>query len=150
MIAESMYAQCDTEGNKYLLMDSITDYESDNSIDVVPMTFISPTTSNGQRKMRKTTKGWRFCVLWKDGSTSWEHLKDLKESKPVHIAEFTVANKLVSEPAFIWWVPFTLKKRDQIIAKVNTRYLKHTHKFGIKMPKTTPEAFRPLLASNSL
>ena len=45
----------------------------------------------------------------KDGSTSWEALKDLKESNPVEVAEYAVGAKIVSEPAFAWWVPFTLK-----------------------------------------
>jgi phosphoribosylformimino-5-aminoimidazole carboxamide ribonucleotide (ProFAR) isomerase len=32
-------------------------------------------------QVRKTTKGWPLCVEWKDGTTSWEHLADLKESE---------------------------------------------------------------------
>ena len=44
----------------------------------------------------------------KDGSISWENLKDLKASKPVEeVAEYAVANRLVEEPAFKWWVPHT-------------------------------------------
>jgi hypothetical protein len=31
-------------------------------------------------------------------------LKDLKESNPVKVAEYTVANKIDDEPAFAWWV----------------------------------------------
>lgn len=50
---------------------------------------------------------------WKDGSTSREWLKDLKESNPIEqVAEYAVANKLVSEHVFAWWVPDTLKKRE--------------------------------------
>jgi hypothetical protein len=47
------------------------------------------------------------------------------------------------EPAFDWWVPHVLKKRDWIILLVRkrtTRYLKRTHKFGIEVPKTVKEA----------
>ncbi len=47
------------------------------------------------------------------------------------------------EPAFNWWVPHVLKKRNQIISLVcrwTTRYLKRTHKFGIEIPKTVKEA----------
>ncbi len=47
------------------------------------------------------------------------------------------------EPAFNWWVPHVLKKRDWIISLVckwTTRYLKRTHKFGIEVPKTVKEA----------
>jgi hypothetical protein len=47
------------------------------------------------------------------------------------------------EPAFNWWVPRVLKKRDRIIflvRKWTTRYIKRTHKFGIEVPKTVKEA----------
>ena len=50
---------------------------------------------------RRTTKGWQLLVQWKDGSTSWTPLKDLKESNPVEVAEYAVANKIADEPAFI-------------------------------------------------
>ncbi len=47
------------------------------------------------------------------------------------------------EPAFNWWVPHVLKKRDWITSLVctrTTRYLKRTHKFGIEVPKTVKES----------
>ena len=53
-----------------------------------------------------TTRGWSLLVQWKDGSTSWEKLKDLKASNPVEVAEYAVANRLVDEPAFKWWSVF--------------------------------------------
>jgi hypothetical protein len=43
---------------------------------------------------------------------------------------------------FAWWVPFTLKRRDRIITNVNTQYLKRSQTFGIKVPKTVPEALQ--------
>jgi hypothetical protein len=48
-------------------------------------------------------------------------LKDLKESNPVDVAEYVVANKLGSEPAFKWWVPYRLRKKERIIVKIKTR-----------------------------
>ena len=75
--------------------------------------------AGSNRQYRKTTKGWELCVEWKDGSTTWERLADLKESNPVEVAEYAVAQGIHDEPAFIWWVPFVLKKRDRIIAAVN-------------------------------
>ena len=33
--------------------------------------------------------------------------------------------------AFIWWVPYTLRKRDIILSAVNKRIRKTTHKYGI-------------------
>ena len=58
----------------------------------------------------------------------------------MQVAEYAVSQGIDHKPAFVWWVPFTLKKRDRIIALVNARYLKTTHKFGIRVPKTVLEA----------
>lgn len=88
------------------------------------------------RHLRCTTQGWKLNVLWRDGTTSWEHLCNLKESNPVQVAEYAVANKLVEEAAFAWWVPHVLKQRERIIGAMNSRYHKRTHKFGIEIPKT--------------
>ena len=46
----------------------------------------------------------------------------------------------MNEPAFAWWAPFALKKRDRIIAAVNKRHFKKSHKFGIELPKTVEQA----------
>ena len=86
---------------------------------------------------RKTTKGWSLCVEWKNGSTSWECLANLKESHSIEVADYAITHGLDTEPAFAWWVPFTLKRRNRIIAAVNKRYQKRTHKFGIKYRKRT-------------
>jgi hypothetical protein len=76
---------------------------------------------NRQRVPKKTTRGWKLLVRWKDGSTRWVRLEDLKESNPVELAEYAVGNKLTNEPAFRWWVPYTIKKRDRIVSKIKTR-----------------------------
>jgi hypothetical protein len=47
-------------------------------------------------------------VQWKEGSISWEKLKDLKASNPVEITEYAVVNRLIEEPAFKWWAPHVL------------------------------------------
>jgi len=55
------------------------------------------------------TKGWKLLVAWKGGSSTWVPLKDLKESHPVQVAEYALANKLLSEPAFAWWAKKVLR-----------------------------------------
>jgi hypothetical protein len=93
--------------------------------------------------MQQNTIDYQVCCQWKDGSTSWENLSDLKESQPLETAEYAVTFGIDHEPAFNWWVPHVLKKRNWIIPLVHkqtTRYLKRTHKFGIKVPKTVKEA----------
>ena len=69
-----------------------------------------------------------------------EKLAAIKDSFLVEVAEYAIAQGIDHEPAFSWWVPYILKKRDRIIAAVNKRYHKRTHKFGIRVPKTVEEA----------
>ena len=139
IIAENLYSQVDSEGRRYLLMDSIIDHKSDKNAVAKDDEFV---TLNGKQHRKKTTEGWHFNVQWKDGTTTWEPLKRLKETNPVDVADYVVANKIACEPAFAWWVPFTLKTRNRIIAAVNKRYMLRTHKFGIRVPKTVEEALQ--------
>ena len=52
-----------------------------------------------------------YCIVWKDKSTSWESLSDMKESYPVEVAEYTEAMGISGEPAFSCWTAHVLKKR---------------------------------------
>ena len=137
-IAECMYAQVDSEGHRHVLLDEIVDHRK--TPDALPMDDAFITQPNGVQKRRKTTAGWELLAQWKDGSTNWIPLKDLKNSHPVQVAEYAVGNKISKEPAFAWWVPHTLRKRNSIIAKVKSRYWLKTHKFGIELPKSVEHA----------
>ena len=98
VIAESLYSQVVDEGRLYLLMDEIIDWKrTDDAIDDSDILQIS---NNGNIHPRRTTKGWKLCTRWKDGSTSWENLKDIKESYPIQVAEFAVSQGLGNLPAF--------------------------------------------------
>jgi hypothetical protein len=132
MIAENMYAQCDIEGRQYNIMEGIIDHKTDGH-DVAPADMYIKHGSN--KKARKTTKGWHLCVEWKDGTTSWERLADLKESIPVEVYEYAATKGLLDTPIFIWWAPHVLQKRTRIIAAVTKCYHKQTNKFGIEVPK---------------
>ena len=83
-----------------------------------------------------------MCVEWKDGSSSWERLADLKESYPIQIAEYAQSKGIAEEPAFAWWTPYVLRRWDRIIASVNKQYHKRTHKFGIEIPRTVERALQ--------
>lgn len=133
MIAENIYANVDQDGRSYSILDEIIDHKKKRS---------AVSREDVTARNRITTKGWFLLVRWKDGSTSWIPLKDLKDSNPVQVAEYAVVNKLVDEPAFKWWVNKVLRRRDVIISKVKSRYWSRTHKFGIEMPKTVEEALR--------
>ena len=69
IIVENMYAQCDTEGNQYLLLKEIMDWKKDNSATSLADMYV---THGANKHFHKTTKDWQLCVEWKDGTTSWE------------------------------------------------------------------------------
>jgi hypothetical protein len=138
VIAESMYAQCDLDGNERLLFDSIIDYRIDDTAIKPDDAFV---LHNGNRHPKKTTKGVKLCVLWKDESTSWERLADIKESYPIEVAEFAVSRGLDKTPAFAWWVSAVLKTRNRVIAGVSKRrHVKKNFLFGIQVPNNVLEA----------
>jgi hypothetical protein len=72
---------------------------------------------------------------------AWIPLKDLKESHSVEVAEFAKARGIEDEPAFAWWVPYMLKKRDVIISSVKHRARKTSHKYGIEIPTSVEHAY---------
>ena len=63
-------------------------------------------------------------------------MKILKDSYPVPLSDYTVANDIQEEPYFAWWVPLTLKKSISIIQKIKSKYFQRTHKYGIRVPKS--------------
>jgi hypothetical protein len=138
IIAENIYAEVDAEGNHFLIMDEITGHKADENAIGKDEQWIQ-IGSNGQ--MRKMTEGWQLQVLWKNGTTTWEWLRNLKESNPIKVAEYAIAQGIAEDPAFTWWVPFVLKKRDRYISAIGTRYQKRTHKFGIEVPRTIKRAY---------
>jgi hypothetical protein len=115
IIAENIYSQVDDDGRRLLLLGEILDHRHDNTAIKPDDKFI---THGANRSLRRTTQGWYLQIQWRDGTTSWEALRNLKESNPVEVAEYAVANKLLEEAAFAWWVPHTLKRRDRIIATI--------------------------------
>ena len=76
------------------------------------------------------------------GETQWLPLRTVKESNPVELAEYAINNLIEKEPAFAWWVPYTLNKLDRIIKKVKAKYWHTMHKFGVRIPKSLEEAIR--------
>jgi hypothetical protein len=140
IIAENLFSQADSEGKQYMILKEICDHKKDGRAIQIADGFT--VSKNGNKVPKKTTIGWQLLVEWKDGSTDWVALKDLKESNPVEIAEYVVANKLVEEPAFKWWVADVMRRRNRIISKLKSRYWKTTHKFGIRVPKSVEEAYK--------
>ena len=92
MIAENMYAQVDSEGNKYDLLEEIIDFKKDGHALRKGDEYV--VTKRGQRRLRRTTIGRKLLVRWKGGSEQWIQLKDMKESNPVDVTEFAVSRDL--------------------------------------------------------
>lgn len=138
VIVEGMLAQVDSEGYTLTPMDAIVDHERDDS--AVSMEDKYVVTKRGQRRLQKTTSGWKFLVKWRGGSETWIKLCDLKESHPIEVAEFAKARGIDREPAFAWLVPFTLRKRDVIISALKKRLTKATQTYGIEVSATVCEA----------
>ena len=78
---------------------------------------------------------------WKYSSVDRVPIKDLKQSNPVEMAKYTVANEISDEPAFNCRVKETLRHRDGIISKLKSKYWRTSHKFGVRVPKTVKEAY---------
>ena len=139
VIAESIYAQCNADGNEYLLLDARVDYHMDNKVISIADQQI---TVQGKPAPHKTTASWQIHCQWKGGSTSWKTLSELKESHPVLTAEFAVVQGTDHEPAFNWCIKNVLKKRDRKIASIRkqqARYLNRSHKFDKELPKTVKQ-----------
>ena len=137
-IAENILQSVDDKGYHNQLLECILEHEkSERAIKKEDQYVV---TRRGQRKLRETTVGWTFHVKWKDGTKTWIPLKVLKESNPVLLAEYAKEREINDEPAFSWWVPYTLRKRDRIIAAVQHRVRKSTHKYGIEVPISVEHA----------
>ena len=70
-------------------------------------------------------------------------LSNLKESHPIQIAGYVIAQDNEHEPAFNWWAHHVLEKGDRIIFLVkwhSVPYLKRIHQFEIELPNMVKEA----------
>ena len=118
VIDESMYAQWDPGGNQYVLFYCFVDFWKE---DITLTTANQKIVVQGRVSLCRSIVGWQLCCQWKDGSTSWEKLSDLKESHPLQTTEYAITQGIDHEPAFNWWILHVLKKREQIISLVKKR-----------------------------
>ena len=117
----------DEEGHEFRLIDGIVDHRKvDTDTDITTHSKLDISTQGCQIHTsvrpnlpdNKSTKGWELLIQWKDGSSTWERLSDLKECMPVDTADYTFARGLEKETAFSWWVTFVSKTRNRIIKKI--------------------------------
>jgi hypothetical protein len=119
ILAEHIYSQVDEGQNQHCLFKEIFHHgRNKNALDKADSYRV---LSNGTRVLKKSTTGWDFEVEWKDGTTSWLPLKELKEIDPVEVAKYAKDNRLIEEQAFAWWVPHHLKKMKRLIKLSKTK-----------------------------
>jgi hypothetical protein len=139
-IAENVYNMVNEQGESATIFDGIIGHKKNKNAVEKKDKFV---TINDRRFPRKTTAGWQFEVAFKDGggrSCQWIPLKELKESHPIQVAEYVTARGIANEPAFSWWVPYTLKKMKAIISAVKSRVKHTTHKYGVEVPRSMNHA----------
>ena len=128
---ENLMEQLGNHGNMHLLIDEIEDYRTNE--EAILSAQGTYKTKYGFDRNKRTTKRWEFSVKWKDGYGDWVAMKDLKDSYPVPLADYSMSNILQDEPVFAWWVPYILKKHIAVISKIKTKYWKKNHKYGIQV-----------------
>mmetsp|Transcript_2846 Transcript_2846/g.3147 ORF Transcript_2846/g.3147 Transcript_2846/m.3147 type:complete len:189 (+) Transcript_2846:127-693(+) len=140
IIAENIIAQVDEESHCQMLFEEIIDHRV--LPDAIPKHEGTYKSSSGAIRKKRTTRGVELCTQWKDGSTDWISLKDLKDSYPIELVEYAIQQKINDLPAFAWWIPYVLKKRHRVIYKLKTKYWQRTHKYGICIPKSIDDAIK--------
>jgi hypothetical protein len=101
-IAEALYSQGDQEGNSYAVLSGFVDHHRRDNTAV----NLDNSRIPGTNKLRRTTKGWQLLMEWKDGTSDWLPLLDLKESYLVMVAEYAVNNRIALDSYESW--PYVL------------------------------------------
>ena len=119
LIAENLYSHVDVKGCSFSVIKEIVDHHhKDGHALLKDNGFI--VMQSGQQKLKRTTQGWDHLCKLGDGTTAWIPLKDLKESMPVQVTEYAIANKIAEEPAYAWWIRDILRCHDRIISKLKS------------------------------
>ena len=142
ILSENIWGSVDDEGNMFTLLEEISDHRKlDTALSNDSAWY---TTKSGTRKRKPTTRGWQLLLNWKDGTSSWVRLADVKESFPIELSQYARDNGIIDEPAFAWWAHHTLRKLKQIrkVSGAKTKYWMKTHKYGVRLPKSIEEAYR--------
>ena len=147
-IAMNLYDQVDKEGYQGMNTYEIVKHrESPNSVKSKDEDVYN--TQGTRSYKRKTTEGWELLIRTQNSLTDiddpkevWMPLKVLKEAEPILTAEYAVANGLDRIPAFQWWVPEVLKRRNKIIIAAAKRIQNRRFKYGVEIPTSKKDAIR--------
>ena len=112
VITENLLTQVDQEVIIFVLIKSITDTRTRGTQTLQKDVFVI--TKSGTKRRKNRTKVWEVCIQWKDGSTTQNKLKDIKDSYLVQTAEYAVENIILEDPEFIWWTKHGLLYSDRV------------------------------------
>ena len=80
-IVSNLFAKVDQDEQRFVLFNEIIDWRTDGSQIKLEDAFIY--ISNRNKRRRETTKGWKVCIQWKDGISTCNQVKDVKDSCPI-------------------------------------------------------------------
>ena len=140
-ITDNMLTRVYYDGFTLTIMEGIIDSQKDAATAVTKEEiYIVP--KRGQKNILKTKLGWQLLVQWLDQSESWINFKYLKEFHSIEVSKFDKARGIADEPAFAWWVPYTMQKRYVIVSAIKSRIRKPTHNYGIEIPTSIEHGHR--------
>ena len=99
-ISANLYLQLDNEGCDILQSKGIIEHKKDGYALSKEIGFTI--LKGGHKKCKPTTRGWKVLVEWRDKTTTWMDLNDVKEASPIKLYECVVSNKIDYEPYFAW------------------------------------------------
>ena len=88
VITQNIYQQVDRNSYSSSTVQCIVDYYRDDTTVLKQNKYVR--TRSGQRRLRKTTAGWKLLVRYRDGREKWAPLRILKESCPIEVTEFAL------------------------------------------------------------
>ena len=101
-----MCSQVDEEEFSATVLEIIIDHQKDDLS--VLESYLYVITMKRARQMKTTTHGQKHTIKWKYDSKTQILLKDIKESHPIEVVEYAMAHGIRDDPAFAWWVIYTL------------------------------------------
>ena len=88
VIEENLYSQIDSEGRQIIVLEEITDHRKDRTaIEVADGYTVS---HNGNKQLKKITRGWEINIKMKEGLSQWIPLKEFEKE------QFGRANRVCS------------------------------------------------------
>ena len=75
-ITRKLFLQVNQDGEHSLILNATIDLRTDGTHTKVGDSVIH--MSNENKRRRDTTKGWEVSIQWKDGSYTWNQVKDVK------------------------------------------------------------------------